>query len=93
MYRVVSSNLDAIYKARQAFIANENSEKIRRALSRNIRTSGEIKHTTGNFLYYKHMDSDELHGPAKVIGQDGQRVLVKNGSKYPCCLQLIHKKM
>ena len=41
------------------------------------------------------MDSKEWHGPAKVLGQDGQQVLVKNGSTYvrvhPCRLQLIQK--
>ena len=34
--KIVSSNLDARHKAREAFIASENSKKIRRALSHNI---------------------------------------------------------
>ena len=32
-------NLEAIHRAREAFIASENSEKLRRTLSCNIRTS------------------------------------------------------
>ena len=38
-------------------------------------------------------DSREWHGPATVLGQGGQQVLIKNGSSYfrvhPCQLQLI----
>ena len=34
-------------------------------------------------------------GPAKVLGQDGQQVLIKNGSSYirvnPCCHQFINQ--
>lgn len=93
--KIVSNNLEALHKAREAFIASENSEKIRRALAHNIRTSGDIKYVTGDSVYYKRMDSREWHGPAKVLGQDGQQVLVKNGSIYvrvhPCRLQLVHK--
>ena len=107
--KIVSSNLGAIYRAREAFIASKNFKKIRRALSQNIRTSGNTKYITGNTkyitgntkyitgdsVYYKHMDSREWHKPAKVLGQDSQQVLIKNGSTYirvqPCCLQLINQ--
>ena len=35
-------NLEELHKAREAFIASENSEKLKRALSHNIKTSGDI---------------------------------------------------
>ena len=93
--KIVSNNLDAIQKAREDFILSENSEKIRQAISHNIRSSGDVNYVTGDSVYYKRIDSKEWHGPAKVLGQDGQQVLVKNGSNYirvhPCCLQLIHE--
>ena len=93
--KIVMNNLDVIHKAREAFISRENSEKIRRALSHNIKSSGDVKYVTGDSVYYKRIDSKEWHGPAKVLGQDGQQVLVKNGSNYirvhPCCLQLINE--
>ena len=44
--KVISNNLKAIYKVREAFIASENSEKMRRALAHNIRTSGDILQET-----------------------------------------------
>ena len=54
-----------------------------------------MKYVTGDSVYYKCIDSREWHGPAKVLGQDGQQVFVKNGSNHirvhPCCLQLIHE--
>ena len=53
--------------------------KLIHAFSHNIRTSGDVKYLTGDSVYFK---------------QDGQQVLVKNGSrfirKHPCRLQLIN---
>ena len=86
--KIVSNNLDAILKAREAFISSKNSEKIRQTLSHNIISSEDVKYISGDSVYYKRIDSKEWHGPAKVLGQDGQQVLVKNGSNYirvyPC---------
>ena len=43
-------------------------------------------------MYYKRKDSREWRGPGKVIGQDGQQVLIKHGSSYvhvhPCRVML-----
>ena len=90
--KIISDNLCALHKAREAFIASENSEKIRRALSHNTRTFGDIKYFTGDSVYYKRASSRSWHGPCKVLGQDGQQVLLKHGSNYirvhPCRLQL-----
>ena len=82
MSKIIISNLDAINRAWEAFTTSENSEKIRRALSHNIRTSGAIRYITGDFVYYKRADSREWRGPAKVFGQDVQQMLIKNGSTY-----------
>ena len=89
--QIVKENLNAIHIARQAFIASENSERLRRAMSHNIRTTGDVKYITGDKVYYKR-SAREWHGPANVLGQDGQQVLLKHGSYYvrvhPCRLQL-----
>ena len=86
--------IKALHKPREAFIASENSEKLRRALSHNIRTSGDIKYLTGVLVYFKRLNNNQWHSPAKVPGQEGQQVLVKNGSSYhcidPCRLQQIN---
>ena len=92
--QIISDNLNALHSARCAFIEAENNEKIRRALTHNVRSSGEVKYVTGDDVYYKRDDSQEWHGPGKVIGQVGQQVFVKHGSFYirvhPCRLQLVN---
>ena len=89
---IVAENLNAMHSARKAFIASEASEKLRRALRHNVRTSGNVKYVTGDSVFYKRNDSNKWKGPGKVIGQDGQQVLVKHGSVYvrvhPCRLTL-----
>ena len=37
---------------------------------------------TGDQVYFKSANSREWHGPATVLGQDGQQVLVKSDSTY-----------
>ena len=90
---ILKDNLNALHMAREAFIQSENSEKIRRALSHPVRTSGDIKYINGDSVYYKRKDSSKWHGPATVLGQDGQQVLVKHGGVYirvhPCRLNPI----
>lgn len=89
---IVRQNMDAIHAAKRAFIEADSSDKIKRALSHNTRTSNGIKFVTGDSVYYKRKDSKEWKGPGSVIGQDGQQILVKHGSYYvrvhPCRLML-----
>ena len=91
--RIIRDNLNALHTARQAFIASESSEKLRRALHHNIRSSGDIKYITGDSVYYKRLAHKRWRGPAVVLGQDGQQVLVKHGGIYvrvhPCRLSLV----
>ena len=92
-FDIIRQNLNALHKAREAFIQAENSSKIKRALSHNIRSSGDVKYINGDSVYYKRLNNHGWHGPAKVLGQDGQQVLVKHGGSYvrvhPCRLQII----
>ena len=91
--KVLSDHLQAIHKAREAFIACENSDKIRRALTHNVRSSGDVKYVTGDSVYFKRDDTSAWHGPGKVLGQDGQQVLIKQGSYYvrvhPCRVRFV----
>ena len=80
--KAIIKNLEALHKAREVFIASEGSEKLRRALSHNIRTSGDIKYLTGDSVYFKRLNSNQWHGPAKMLGQDRQKVQVKNERSY-----------
>ena len=66
------------------------SEKIQRTLKNNVQRSGDTKYLTG--AYFKKINEKQWIGPGKVLGQDGQQVLVKYGSNYakgnPCQLSL-----
>ena len=91
--QLVEENLQAMRQARAAHIQAESSARIRRALSHNLRSSGDIKYTTGDRVYYKRVDDKKWHSPGTVIGQDGQFVLVKTQISFvrvhPCRLQLV----
>lgn len=92
--QVVAKNLNAMHAARRAYIENESSEKIRRALRHQIRPSGNVKYMNGDKVYYRRKDDKHWHGPCTVIGFESQQVLVKHGSRYirvhPC--NLMHEK-
>ena len=89
---IIRKNLDALHKAREAFTESESSEKISRALNHNIRTYNDVKYYNGDTVYFKRAKEKKWRGPAKVLGQDGQQVLLKYGSYYtrshPCRLKL-----
>ena len=94
---IIKENLEALHKAREAFIQSENSVKIKRALAHPVRTSGDVKYLNGDRVYYKRKDSRAWHGPAVVLGQDGQQVLLKHGGIYvrvhPCRLNLVKSNL
>ena len=68
--KILTDNLTALHRAREAFIASENSVTIRRALNHNVRNSGDIKYITGD-VYFKKANERRWRGLAKVLGQDG----------------------
>ena len=41
-----------------------------------------VKYITGDELYYMRQTDDYWKGPATVIGQENQQVLIKHGSTY-----------
>lgn len=91
--KLIAEVLAAKKAAREAFIRQESDEKIRRALQHNIRSSNDIKFVTGDRVYYYRNNTNRWHGPATVLGQDRQTVLVNHGGNlvrcHPCRLTLI----
>ena len=71
-----------MHSARKAFIEKESCENIRRPLRHQIRASGNVKYVTGDSVFYTGNMSDKWKGPAIVIGQDSQQVIVKHGNVY-----------
>ena len=90
---LIARHLLALHKARQAFVAQESCEKLRRALNRQTRSYSDIVYHNGDNVYYKRGNNNEWHGPAKILGRDGSQYLLKHGGSYvrvhPCKLQLV----
>ena len=70
----VAKHISALHAARKAFTEAECSERIRRALKKQIRPTDE-HYEPGEKVYYKRVDCPEWKGPGVVIGQDGAVVL------------------
>ena len=89
---ILAQHLIALHKSRQAFIAQESCEKLRRALNKQTRTYADSSFHIGDLVYYKRNNRHEWHGPAKVLGQDGSQFLLKHGGRFirvhQCKLQL-----
>ena len=75
--KLVADNLNAMRSVRKAFAASEGSEKLTRAPKHNLWTYQDAIIVTGDTVYYKR--------PGKVIGVDGQQILIKHGSTYVRC--------
>ena len=75
--KVISQNLEALHKAGQAFIAAENSERIRRALSHKRANSRE---------WHTHVTVLGLDGQQVLVKCSSTYVRV-----HPCRLQLISR--
>ena len=74
----VGEHISALHASRKAFTEAECSERIRRALRKQLRPTDD-KYETGEKVYYKRADCTEWKGPGVVIGQDGVVVFVKHG--------------
>lgn len=77
----VGNHITALYAARTAFTKAECSERIRRALRKQVRPGTE-PYNTGEKVYYKRQGCKEWKGPGTVIGQDGAVVFVRHGGSW-----------
>ena len=74
----VGEHIASSYATSKAFTEAESSEKIRRALRKQVRPwSGQYQ--MGDRVYNKHPDGHEWKGPGTVIGQDGSVIFVRHG--------------
>ena len=79
---IVADNLNAGHAARREFLKNESSEKIRRALSHQVREDDVASLRNGDSVFYKRNGENKWRGPGNVIGRDGKQVLVRHGGTY-----------
>ncbi|KAJ8381313.1 hypothetical protein SKAU_G00020910 [Synaphobranchus kaupii] len=77
----IAQHISALHATRRAFIEAKCSERIRRALRKQLRPTDD-RYETGDKVYYKRVDSTEWKGPGVVIGQDGVVIFVRHGGTY-----------
>ena len=77
----VEENLKAMRAARENYVKAESSNRIKRALQHNVRTSCEAIYSNGDNVYFKRDKVRQWHGPARVIGQDGKQVILRYDSQ------------
>lgn len=94
--KVLEENLTAMRNARENFAKVESSQKIKRALRAQVRTCNDLQVSPGEKVMYKRNNPDKWHGPGKVIGREGQCVIVKHGFNivkvHPCHIQKCAKQ-
>ena len=80
--KMVRINLNALHAARKSFIEVESSEKIQRALRSNVRTYADKGFVTGDTVYYWRQNCKGWRGLTKVLGKEGQCVLISHGGAF-----------
>ena len=73
----LADHLNVLHGARRAFIESENSERIRKALSRKICTNNSV-YENGDIVWYRRRN--KWMGPGKVVFQDGKNIFVRHGA-------------
>lgn len=76
--KTVGEHITGLHTARKAFTEAESSERLRRALRTQTRSSYDV-YQMGDKVYYKRPNGEEWKGPGHVIGQDGSVIFVRHG--------------
>ena len=76
---VMRENLNVLHAARQNFMKLESCAKLKKALKSQTRTHTAKALEIGERVYFKRNASDKWRGVAKIVGFDGETVLVKEG--------------
>lgn len=71
-------HISALHASRKTFTEAESSERIRRAICKQLRPTDDM-YVTGDKVYYKGVQCPEWKGPGVVIGQDVAVVFVRHG--------------
>ena len=79
---IMRENLNAMYSAKKNFVCLESSERLRRALRSKTRTHTGKIFQVGQSVYYKRPKCGNVwKGPGKVIGVDGEVVMIRHGGQ------------
>ena len=79
---IITANLEAMRKERKAFLQTESSVRFRRSMNCKTSPYRDVRYITGDDVYYKNPSKNLWSGPANVIGQDGQFILVRHQANW-----------
>ena len=86
--KLIADNINARSTAKQKYLQLENDSCIKKALTQRVFEGRNKTYTTGDCVYFKKEKSKVWHGPAFVVGQIGNVVIVKHGGLlyrvHPC---------
>ena len=76
--KYLADQLNAMYESRTAFIKARNSNILKRAIKDKV-TFQDLKFFMGDLVYFKKHNMKRWCGPARVLGQDGKIVILRQG--------------
>ena len=86
--KILADNNNARTVARKKFVELENDSCLKRALKERVYEGRNKEYKTGDQVYFKREKSKNWHGPARVVGQLDNVVIVKHGGLlyrvHPC---------
>lgn len=84
----VSDHLNALTIARQKFVELEASDRVKRSLKERVHEGSNAQYCSGDVVYFKRDNRKFWYGPAIVVGQVANNVLIKHGGmiirSHPC---------
>ena len=93
--KMVADMINARDTARRKFLEFENSSVIKRALTERVFAGRNKEYYNGDQVYFKREKSKTWNGPAVVIGQSDNIVVIKHGGLlyrvHPCKIVLKHE--
>ena len=92
--QITADHLNAMETARKKFIELENNSRFKRVMQERVTEANEVRYISGDIVYFKKQKTG-WQGPAIVVGQVANQVLLKHGGMlirmHPCKVVLKSK--
>ena len=92
--QLTADHLNAMESARKKYIELENGQRFKRVMRERVYEASNEKFISGDIVYFKRQKNG-WQGPATVVGQLGNQVLIKHGGMlirmHPCKVVLKSK--
>ena len=76
---MIAKHISLTYSTRGKYVQAENSDRVRRAVRHNVRSS-KCDINSGDWVYFRRQSMPNWRGAGRVIGVDGKVIFVRHGS-------------